>query len=302
MGKDSGGGGETSVVSTAPEWLQDLGKWSSDKFKDQMGKQEGYSPYPDMRNPYGKWESLYGQGTGKDYLDAFSAAPKAAYNQALTDTKNMFGAKGVYGSVGNGMMSGAMSSAGEKYATAMSDAQIKAQNAQAVDYYTSAEGRKWANQNKADALNYENTMRQQLVSNYLASMGVSVPSIVQGATVMQDDGGGGDKGGLGGLGALAGGAMSMFCARDLKEDKKPAEPVLEKVRQLPVERWRYKAGTGLDRAEHMGPYAEDWARLFGGSNRKISYIDAIGVCLKAIQELAGEVAELNAIINTGRAA
>ena len=206
-GGKGGGESETTVTSTAPPWLSDLGEWSADKFKEHMGKQEGFTPYPEMKNPYGEWKSLFSEEKGKGYLDAFSAAPRAAYEQSLTDTKNMFGARGTYGSVGNGLMSGAMASAGSQYASAMSDAQIKAQNAQALDYYTSAEGRKWANQNAADRLNYENTMRQQLISNYLGSLGLTVPSIVQGQLVEQDDGGGG-KGG--GLGSLAGMGMGLI--------------------------------------------------------------------------------------------
>lgn len=304
MGSGGKGGdeAETSVINTTPPWLSDLGQWSSDKFKDQMGKQENFSPYPEMQNPYGKWESMFSDETGKGYLDAFSAKPKAAYNQALTDTKNMFGAKGLYGSVGNGMMSGAMASAGESYATAMSDAQIKAQNAQAVDYYTSAEGQKWANQNKLDAMNYENTMRQQLISNYLSSMGVTVPAISQGNVVMQEEGGGGGKGGLGsmigGLGSMAG---SMMSAKAVKEDKRPMEDVLAKVRTLAVERWKYKDGFG-DGGQHIGPYAEDWAERFGGSGMDIGFIDVVGVCLKAIQELTERVEALEGVQTTRRAA
>lgn len=287
-GKGSGGG-DTSLVSTAPEWLDDLGEWSSGKFKENMGKLENFIPYPDMKNPYGQWESLFAK-PGQSYLDSFSEAPKAAYNQALTDTKNMFGAKGLYGSVGNDMMSGAMASAGQNYATAMADAQQKAQNAQAVDYYTSAEGQKWLNQNALDKINYENTMRQQLISNYLSSMGVAVPAIMQGQTIVQDEGGGG-KGGLGsalgGIGSAVGAGMGMMSTKKVKENMRPAESVLEQVKSMPVERWKYQQGVA-DGGEHIGPYAEDFAARFGGSAEKISIVDAIGVLFKAVQELAAE--------------
>lgn len=201
-GKDSGGG--TEVINTTPEWLMDLGEWSAGKFKNALGKQENYSPYPDMTNPYGEYKSLFG-GTGEDYLKSFSAAPKAAYDQALTDTKNLFGARGTYGSVGNGLMSGAMSSAAGNYATSMADAQQKAQAAQALDYNLSSLAQNWDNQNALGKLNYGNTMQQQIISNLLGGMGISIPSIMQGQTVVQDEGGGGK----GGLGSVVGGGLSL---------------------------------------------------------------------------------------------
>lgn len=201
-GKDSGGG--TEVINTTPEWLMDLGEWSAGKFKTALGKQENYSPYPDMTNPYGEYKSLFG-GTGEDYLKSFSAAPKAAYDQALTDTKNLFGAKGTYGSVGNGLMSGAMSSAAGNYATSMADAQQKAQAAQALDYNLSSLAQNWDNQNALNKLNYGNTMQQQIISNLLGGMGISIPSIMQGQTVVQDEGGGGKSG----LGSVVGGGLSL---------------------------------------------------------------------------------------------
>ena len=290
-GKDGGGG--TEVINTTPAWLMDLGEWSADKFKTALGKQENYSPYPDMTNPYGEYKSMFGSGTGEDYLKSFSAAPKAAYDQALTDTKNLFGAKGTYGSVGNGLMSGAMSSAAGNYATSMAEAQQKAQAAQALDYNLSSLAQSWDNQNALGKLNYDNTMQQQIISNLLGGMGISIPSIMAGQTVVQDEGGGG-KGGLGsalGGAAQMGGMMYAASSRDFKENKRPAEDVLEKVQSLPVERWKYKDGIA-DGAEHIGPYAEDWAERFGGSDKKISLMDMAGVLFKAVQELAARVEEL----------
>lgn len=290
-GKDQGGG--TEVINTTPEWLSDLGEWSSDKFKTALGKQESYSPYPDMTNPYGEYKSLFGSGTGEDYLKSFSAAPKAAYEQALSDTKNLFGAKGTYGSVGNGLMSGAMSSAAGDYATSMADAQQKAQAAQLQDYQASTLAQNWNNENALNSVNYGNAMQQQLISNLLGSMGVSIPSIMAGQTIVQDGGSSG-KGGLGsalGGAAQMGGMMYASSSRTFKENKRPAEDLLEKVKTLPVERWKYKSGIE-DEAEHIGPYAEDFAERFGGSDRKISFMDMAGVLFKAVQELAARVEEL----------
>lgn len=298
-GKGKGGGGEsqTQIYSAAPPWMSELGEWSSGKFKEQMGKQENFSPYPEMQNPYGKWESLFSDAPGQSYLESFSARPKAAYEQALTDTKNMFGARGLYGSVGNDLMSGAMASAGQNYATSMADAQQKAQTAQALDYYTSAEGQKWLNQNALDKINYENTMRQQIISNYLGSLGIMVPSLSQNQVVEQDEGDDGGKGGLGslmgGIGSLAGATkgFGMFASdRNLKTDIVDAKPVLDRLEDVQVYEYRYKDDDSAER--HIGPMAQEWSAAFGGPDKQISVQDMLGVLMKAVQELAQEVKNL----------
>lgn len=289
-GGDSGG---TEVYSSAPKWMQDLGEWGSERFKEQMGKQEAFSPYPETKNPYGQWESMFSK-PGQSYLESFSARPKAAYEQALTDTKNMFGARGLYGSVGNDLMSGAMASAGSKYATSMADAQQKAQTAQALDFYTSAEGQKWLNQNAIDKLNYENTMRQQIIGNYLGSLGITVPSLAQSQVVEQDEGGGGKGGGmgsfLGGVGSIAGATkgFGMFGSdRNTKTDIENAKPVLDRIVSVPVYEYRYKHDGRMER--HTGPMAQDWSKAFGGPDKQIVVQDMLGVLMKAVQELAREV-------------
>lgn len=292
-GDSKGGGGSTEMVSTAPSWLNDLGEWSASNFKTAMGKESAANPYGSTTNPYGEYKSLFGNGTGQDYLDSYSAAPKAAYNQALSDTKDMFGANGTYGSVGNGLMSGAMANAGSQYATAMSKAQQDAQTAMLKDYTAQSLAQDWTNNNAVNSANYTNNQNQQYISNLLSSMGVSIPSIMAGQTILQDSG---DSGKSSGLGSLIGGGATMAgmmysSSREFKEDKRPAEYVLEKVKSLPVERWNYKVGRG-DGKEHIGPYAEDWAERFGGSGKEISVVDSIGVLLKAVQELAAKVDEL----------
>lgn len=292
-----GGGGSTEIVNTTPKWLNDLGEWSSDNFKTAMGKESAANPYGSTTNPYGKYKGLFGNGTGQGYLDSYSTAPKAAYNQAISDTKDMFGANGTYGSVGNGLMSGAMANAGSQYATAMSKAQQDAQKAMLKDYTaqstTQSLAQDWTNNNAVNSANYTNNQNQQDIRNLLSSMGVSIPSIMAGQTIMQDSG---DSGKSSGLGSILGGGATMAgmmyaSAREFKEDKRPAETVLEKVKSLSVERWKYKAGRG-DGKEHIGPYAEDWAERFGGSGKEISVVDSIGVLLKAVQELAAKVDEL----------
>lgn len=292
-GDSKGGGGSAELVNTTPQWLNDLGEWSASNFKTAMGKESAANPYGSTTNPYGEYKSLFGNGTGQDYLDSYSAAPKAAYNQALSDTKDLFGANGTYGSVGNGLMSGAMANAGSQYSTAMSKAQQDAQTAMLKDYTAQSLAQDWTNNNAVNSANYTNNQNQQYISNLLSSMGVSIPSIMAGQTILQDSG---DSGKSSGLGSLIGGGATMAgmmysSAREIKEDKRAAEPVLEKVKSLSVERWKYKAGHG-DGKEHIGPYAEDFAERFGGCMDEISTVDAIGVLLKAVQELAVKVDEL----------
>ena len=203
-GKEEGG---TSVSSANPPWLDELGEWSSKGYKDWMGKQQALPDYPagQMTNPYAGFQSLFGGKSGPDYLASFSEAPKQAYNQALTDTKNLFGAKGMYGSVGSPAMSGAMASAGQNYSAAMADAQQKAQNAQMQDFLAQSKAPEWANQLLDKSYIAKQAQTQQIISNYLASLGITVPAVVQGQVVEQDSGGGGK----GGMGSLLGGAGSV---------------------------------------------------------------------------------------------
>jgi hypothetical protein len=71
--------------------------------------------------------------------------------------------------------------------------------------------------------------------------------------------------------------------------------LLAAVATLPVETWRYKAETGLETRPHIGPYAEDFQAAFGvGDGVTINPIDAIGVCLAAIQALTQKVESLEA--------
>jgi len=98
-----------------------------------------------------------------------------------------------------------------------------------------------------------------------------------------------------GIGSLAGGvgqiAGLIFSSKDAKEDKRPARGVLEAVKNMPVEGWRYKEGVEDSGAqEHVGPYAEDFKRETGlGDGKTISVVDAIGVTMGAVKELAEKV-------------
>lgn len=93
---------------------------------------------------------------------------------------------------------------------------------------------------------------------------------------------------MGGLGSLAG--MAIMSSRDYKEDKAPPErSLLDAVRDMPVEDWKYKDGIA-DEGQHTGPYAEDFQAATGlGDGRSIPVADAIGVTMGAVQELDKKV-------------
>lgn len=92
-----------------------------------------------------------------------------------------------------------------------------------------------------------------------------------------------------GLGQVAG--FAMMSSKDYKTAKRKPMSVLDAVRDMPVEEWEYKKGMGDGGGKkHIGPYAEDFQRATGlGNGKEISIIDAIGVTMGAVQELADKV-------------
>lgn len=97
----------------------------------------------------------------------------------------------------------------------------------------------------------------------------------------------------GGIGSIAGLGMSLaMSSKDYKEDKRPARGVLDAVKEMPVEQWKYKDGIA-DGGHHVGPYAEDFHAATGkGDGKTIPLQDAIGVTMGAVQELADKVDKL----------
>ena len=94
---------------------------------------------------------------------------------------------------------------------------------------------------------------------------------------------------MGGVGTMVGGIWS---SKKLKEDKKPVAGALEAVREMPVQSWKYKDGVA-DGGHHIGPYAEDFQKATGkGDGHSIPIVDAIGVTMKAVQELDQKVEKL----------
>ena len=95
------------------------------------------------------------------------------------------------------------------------------------------------------------------------------------------------------IGGLLGAAGGLLSSRMFKTSKRKVGPVLEKLDELPVERWEYKRREYGPPGEHIGPYAEDFRDAFGvGDGRTINVVDAMGVALAAIKELKARVEEL----------
>lgn len=98
---------------------------------------------------------------------------------------------------------------------------------------------------------------------------------------------------MAGIGQLAGmaGYMAFMSSKDMKDGKREVGDgeALRGIKNLDIESWEYKGDT----KRHVGPYAEDFKREFGlGTGKSIAVQDAIGVTMKAVQDLADEVAEL----------
>jgi hypothetical protein len=94
------------------------------------------------------------------------------------------------------------------------------------------------------------------------------------------------------IGSIAGLGLGIWRSdKDAKTDKRPLPEgeALKAVESMPVERWRYKDGVA-DGGEHVGPYAQDFKRETGrGDGKTIAAQDAIGLTMKAVQDLSGKV-------------
>lgn len=93
---------------------------------------------------------------------------------------------------------------------------------------------------------------------------------------------------MGGLGTVAG---IMLSDQNAKTDKKPLPEgaALGAIREMPIEKWRYKPGRG-DGGEHVGTYAQDFTKATGqGDGKTIDMISAIGVTMGAIRDLDKKV-------------
>lgn len=96
------------------------------------------------------------------------------------------------------------------------------------------------------------------------------------------------------IGSIAGLGMSFFSDKNKKTDKAavPEGKALAAVKNMPVEEWSYKPGVA-DEGRHIGPYAQDFKRETGkGDGKTIAAQDAIGITMKAVQDLSAKVDKL----------
>lgn len=101
---------------------------------------------------------------------------------------------------------------------------------------------------------------------------------------------------LGGFFSAVGSVAGMLSSKDAKTDKQPVGEgmSLGAVRELPIEKWRYKEGTGQDtRTPMVGTYAEDFQKVTGqGNGKSIPIQSAIGLTMGAIKDLDKKISRL----------
>jgi hypothetical protein len=98
-----------------------------------------------------------------------------------------------------------------------------------------------------------------------------------------------------GIGSIVGSLGSLFMSdENMKEDIGPANSILDRVENIPIKSWRYKPEAGQDNGErHVGPMAQDFKGFFGlGNGTSIPMVDANGINMAAIQQLAKKVKKL----------
>ena len=92
----------------------------------------------------------------------------------------------------------------------------------------------------------------------------------------------------------AGAGAATGSSRAFKERIAGEADVLDRVKAMPVERWKY-IGAHADGQEHIGPYAEDFHQAFGvGVSSHIHLADVAGVAFLAIKALTQRVESLEA--------
>lgn len=68
---------------------------------------------------------------------------------------------------------------------------------------------------------------------------------------------------------------------------------LDRVCRLHIKLWRYTKNIDASQRIHIGPMADEWKRIMGiGDGVTIDGVDAVGILLKATQELNDKVSRL----------
>jgi hypothetical protein len=106
-----------------------------------------------------------------------------------------------------------------------------------------------------------------------------------------------------GIGSAIGGlAGIIFSDEEMKEDKEeiPDGQALTALKNMPVEEWNYKPGVA-DGGRHVGTYAQDFKRETGkGDGHSIPVQDALGITMKAVQDLDNKIDKIADAIGLGQ--
>jgi hypothetical protein len=100
--------------------------------------------------------------------------------------------------------------------------------------------------------------------------------------------------GLGSIAALFASKGVFPSDENIKTGKAPIEgrKLTKAIKSMRLERWTYMPGFG-DEGEHIGTYAQDFAKATGvGDGKTISIIDAIGVLQGALKQNIEDVERL----------
>jgi hypothetical protein len=92
------------------------------------------------------------------------------------------------------------------------------------------------------------------------------------------------------IGGLAG--LAFGSDKNTKTNKKPVAKgaALEAVNKMPIQHFDYKPGEGDGGHNHVGPMAQDFQKATGtGDTTKIRAQDAIGLTMKAVQDVDAKV-------------
>jgi len=106
-----------------------------------------------------------------------------------------------------------------------------------------------------------------------------------------------------GFGKFLGSALGLVFSSDekVKKNKKKIKEGagLKAVNEMPVEEWDYKPGAG-DGGHHVGTYAQDFRKATGrGDGKTIPVQDAIGITMKAVQDLDQKVDRIASAVGLG---
>lgn len=105
-----------------------------------------------------------------------------------------------------------------------------------------------------------------------------------------------------GIGSFLGGITGLiFSDENAKKDKSPIADgaALDALNDMPIEEWTYNEGVA-DGGRHVGTYAQDFQKATGkGDGTSIPMQDAIGITMKAVQDLDRKLEKVVSAIGIG---